>query len=163
MIQINFFDGLVVLICCHQSQTWSLTLKLGFFFQCSSTFPLYCLWISSRWDTSWVQTFANHMVQSSAIGFTTLCTTWMSNLGWKPWFVKKRFVGLMNALCYCKQILPWPKVLINYLDDNWLCTINIVPKFDWFILFTHLSRGGKLMITSLSHLKTQRIISKTWM
>jgi hypothetical protein len=29
-------------------------------------------------------------------------------------------------------------------------------------MFTHLSRGEKLMTTSLSHLKTQRIDSITW-
>jgi hypothetical protein len=38
-----------------------------------------------------------------------------------------------------------------------LCIINIVPIFYWPILFAHLSRGGKLMTTSPSHLKAQRI------
>jgi hypothetical protein len=43
---------------------------------------------------------------------------------------RKMFAGLMNALCCCRQTLPWPKVLTNYLDDNWLCTINIIPQLD---------------------------------
>ncbi len=138
-------------------------MKLGCSFWCSSTFSLYHLCVSSKLDTSWARTSVNHMVQSPTSGFTTLCTPWMSNLGYKPWFVKKTFVGLMNALCYYKQTLPWPKVLTNYLDDNWLCIVNIVPRLDWPILFAHPYRGGKLMTTSFSHLKAQRITSKTWM
>jgi len=53
----------------------------------------------------------------------------------------------MNALCCCRQILPWPKVLTNYFDDNWLCTINFAPRLDWPILFAHPSKGGKLTQT----------------
>jgi hypothetical protein len=49
-----------------------------------------------------------------------------------------------------------------YFDDNWLCTINITPKLDWLVLFAHSSRGGKLMTTSPSHLKIQRVASRTW-
>jgi hypothetical protein len=73
---------------------------------------------------------------------------------------KKIFVGLMNALCYCRQTLPWLKNLTNYFDDNWLCIVNIAPKP---ILFTHSFRGGNLMTTSLSHVKAQKVDSKTWM
>jgi len=42
---------------------------------------------------------------------------------------------------------PWQKVLTNYLDDNWLCTINITPRFDWPISFAHLFGGGEPMTT----------------
>jgi len=73
------------------------------------------------------------------------------------------FVGLMNALCYCRQTLPWPKILTNYLDDNWLCTINIAPRLDRLVLFAHSFGGGKLMITSPSHLKAQIVAFRTWM
>jgi hypothetical protein len=72
------------------------------------------------------------------------------------------FVGLMNALC-CKQTLSWPKKWTNYFDHNWLCTINIALRLDWPFLFTHLSRGGKSLIISPSHLKIQKVVSKTWM
>ncbi len=72
------------------------------------------------------------------------------------------FVDLMNAWCCYKQILPWPKVLTNYLDYNWLCIVNIVPKLDWPVLFAHMFGGGKLMITSPSYLKAQRIAFRTW-
>jgi hypothetical protein len=30
-------------------------------------------------------------------------------------------------------------------------------------MFAHPSRGGKLMTTSPSHLKAQKVVSKTWM
>jgi hypothetical protein len=63
----------------------------------------------------------------------------------------------------CRQIFPWPKFLTNYLDDNWLNIVNIIPKLDRPILFAHPYRGGKLMTTSLSHLKAQKVTSKTWM
>jgi hypothetical protein len=42
-------------------------------------------------------------------------------------------------------------------------TINTTPKLDWLVLFAHLSRGGKLITISLSHLKIQKITSRTWM
>jgi hypothetical protein len=45
-------------------------------------------------------------------------------------------------------------------DDNWLCIVNIAPRF---IMFTHLFRGGTLMTTSPSHENVQKIDSKTWM
>jgi hypothetical protein len=32
--------------------------------------------------------------------------------------------------------------MANYFYDNWLCIINNTPRFDWPILFAHLSRGG---------------------
>jgi len=32
------------------------------------------------------------MVQPIVVGFMTLCTPWMSNLGSKPWFAKKKNV-----------------------------------------------------------------------
>ncbi len=85
----NFFDGLVVLKCCHWSQTQSSTSKLGCFFRCSSTLSVYCLYASSRLGIGWIWTSINHMAQSSMCGFTTLCTLWMSNLGCKPWFANK--------------------------------------------------------------------------
>jgi hypothetical protein len=99
-------------------------LKLGYSFWCSSTFSLHRLYVFSRLNISWTQTSTNHMVQSLATGFTTLCTPWMSKLKCKPWFTKKDVVGWMNALCCCKQTLPCPKGQTNYFDDNWLCTIN---------------------------------------
>jgi hypothetical protein len=43
---------------------------------------------------------------------------------------RKVFVRLMNALWCAQQTLLWPKVLTNYLDDNWLCIINIVSRLD---------------------------------
>ncbi len=154
----NFSNSLVVLICCHWSQTWSLTLKLGCFFRCSSTFSLYCLCIFSKLDRSWAQTFVNHMAWSSIVGFLTLFKHWMSNLGCKPWFpFFKMFVDLMNALCCYRQTLLWLKVLTNYLNDNLLCIVNIIPILDWLVLFAHSSRGGKLMTTSPSYLKGQRV------
>jgi len=70
-----------------------------------------------------------------------LCTPSMSNLKCKPWFAKKG----------------------NYLHDNWFCNVNIALRLDWPILFTHPPKGGKLMTTSLSHLKVQKITSKTLM
>ncbi len=85
----NFYNGLVVLICCCRNQIRSATLKLGCYFLCSSTFSLYRLWVSSRLNTTWAWTSANHMAWSSTYGFMTLCTPWMSNLWCKPWFVKK--------------------------------------------------------------------------
>jgi len=131
-------------------------------FRCSSTFFSYHLCASLRLNTSWVWTSINHMVQPIVVGFMTLCTPWMSNLGSKPWFAKKKmFAGLMNALCYCKQTLPWLKVLTNHLDDNWLCTINITSRLYWLVLFAHPFRGKKLMTTSFSHLKVQIIDSRT--
>jgi hypothetical protein len=33
-------------------------------------------------------------------------------------------------LCCCKQSPLWTKGLTNYIDDNWLCDANIVPKLD---------------------------------
>jgi len=54
------------------------------------------------------------------------CQTWGANHE----LHRKVFVGLMNALCSCKQTLSWPKNLTNHLDDNWLCFVNIVPRFD---------------------------------
>jgi hypothetical protein len=113
-------------------------------------------------NTSKARTYANHMV-FSVVGFTTLCTPWMSNLGCNRDLQKKMFVQLMNALCCYKQTLPWPKVLTNYFDDSWLCTINIVLRFYWHVLSAHLSRGGKLMTISPSHLKVQRVTSRTLM
>jgi hypothetical protein len=104
---------------------------------------------------------ANHMAQSSTTRFMTLFTPSMSNLVCKPWFARKMFIGLMNALCCCSQTLPWPKVLTNYFDDNWLCIVNIILKFDWLVLFDHMSGGGKLMTTSLWNLKVQKVTSKT--
>ncbi len=70
------------------------------------------------------------MAQSLAIGFT-IC----AHLEYQTWgahhdMQKKVFARLMNALCCCRQILPWPKVLTNYINDNWLCIINIAPKLD---------------------------------
>jgi hypothetical protein len=62
---------------------------------------------------------------------------------------------LMNALCCCKQTLPWPKVLTNYLDDNWFYIIYITPRIYWPVLSTHPSKGGKLMTISPSCLKIQ--------
>jgi hypothetical protein len=69
----------------------------------------------------------------------------------------------MNSLCCYRQALPWPKVLINYFDDNLLCTINTIARLDRLVLYAHLFGGGKLMTTSPSHLKAQKVISKTWM
>jgi hypothetical protein len=43
---------------------------------------------------------------------------------------RKGFDGLMNALCCCRQTLPWPKGLSNYLHDNWFCTVNTALRFD---------------------------------
>jgi len=100
----NFLDSLVILICCHWSQTWSSTLKLGCFFQCSSTFSLYCLCVFSKLNRSWTRTFINHMAWSSIVRFMTLFKHWMSNLGCKPWFAFfLMFVDLMNALCCYRQ------------------------------------------------------------
>jgi hypothetical protein len=73
----------------------------------------------------------------------------------------KMIVGLMNELCCCRQTLPWPKVLTNYFDDNGLYIVDIVPRLDSRILFTHPSRGGKSITTSPSHLKAQKVASKT--
>jgi hypothetical protein len=53
--------------------------------------------------------------------------------------------------------LPWLKILTNYFDDNWLCIINIAPRP---VLFAHSFRGGKLMTTSSSHGKAQKLISE---
>ncbi len=64
------------------------------------------------------------------------------------------FVGLMNVLCCCRVTLLWPKILT---------IVNIAQKFDWPILFTHPSKGGKLMIISPSHLKVQRVAFRNWM
>jgi hypothetical protein len=118
---------------------------------------LYLFCTSSRLDTSWAWTSAKHMTQSSIVKIKILFTPWLSNLGCKPWFAKKMFVRLMNALCCYKQTLPWPKILTNYRQDNWLCIIDMVPRLDWPIMFTHMSRGGKLITTSLSYLKAQRV------
>jgi len=70
------------------------------------------------------------MAQSLVVGFMTLFTPWMSILGCNHDLQTKVFVGLMNALCCYSLTLPWPKVLTNYFDDNWLCIINIIPKLD---------------------------------
>jgi len=114
--------------------------------------------IFSKLDRSWTQTFVNHMAWSSIVGFLTLFKHWMSNLGCKPWFpFLKMFVDLMNALCCYRQTLLWLKVLTNYLNDNLLCIVNIIPILDWLVLFAHSSRGGKLMTTSPSYLKGQRV------
>jgi hypothetical protein len=43
--------------------------------------------------------------------------TWGANHDFK----EKLFTGLMNALCYCRETLPWPKILT---------IINIVQKLD---------------------------------
>jgi hypothetical protein len=59
---------------------------------------------------------------------------------------------LMNAPHYCMQILPWTRSLTNYLNDDWLCITNVIPRLDWPIMFTHPFRGGRMMIISPSHL-----------
>jgi hypothetical protein len=68
------------------------------------------------------------MVRSSTIGLCAHleCQTWGVNHDLQ----KKMIIGLMNALCCYEQILPRPKVLTNYLDDNWLCILNTTPKLD---------------------------------
>jgi hypothetical protein len=71
------------------------------------------------------------------------------------------FVESNNEQCYCKQSLPWTRGLTNYLDDNWLCNLNIVPNFDYPTLFAHLFRGGRPMTTSVSCLIIQKVFSKT--
>jgi hypothetical protein len=70
---------------------------------------------------------------------------------------KKLFFVLMIALYCCVWTLPWSWSLTNYLDVDWLCITNIIPRFDW------LFGGGRLMITSFSHLTVQKIASKNWM
>jgi hypothetical protein len=77
---------------------------------------------------------------------------------------KERF--LLGWWMHCVVVncfLPWPKILTNYLDDNWLCTVNIGPRLDWFTFFAHPLGGGKLITTSFSHLKVQRVAFRTWM
>jgi len=59
----------------------------------------------------------------------------------------------MNALSCCRQILPWPKVLTNYLNDNWLYIIDIAPRLDLPVLCAHPFGGEKLMTISPSHFK----------
>jgi hypothetical protein len=52
------FWKLVLLIFCHQIQTWSPTLKLSYFLQCPSTFSLCHLCAFKKLNTSCVQVFA---------------------------------------------------------------------------------------------------------
>jgi hypothetical protein len=54
------------------------------------------------------------------------CQTWGANHDLQ----RKVSIGLTNALCCCRQILPWLKILTNYFDDNWLHIVNIAPNFD---------------------------------
>jgi hypothetical protein len=87
-----------------------------------------------------------------------LFTPWMPNLKCKPWFAKKK-----SLLCWK---MDYVIVSSNFTMDkryNQLWNVSIVPSFDWPVLFVHLSRGGKLIITSLSHLIVQKMFSKTWM
>ncbi len=69
----------------------------------------------------------------------------------------KVFFVLMNALHCCRWTLPWTKGLTNYFDVDWLCIENIIPRLDW------LFGGGRLLITSSSHLIVQRTTSLIWM
>jgi hypothetical protein len=92
-------------------------LKLGCSFWCSSTFSLYRFCASWRLYTSWTRTSTSHMAWSLATGFMTLCTPWMSNLGCKPWFAKKKMLTrFMNALSCCRQLCNgqkfWPIILM---------------------------------------------------
>jgi len=63
-------------------------LEIGWSLQFMSAFSLYYLWTFSRLDTNCVQMFVSYATWSSIVGFTTLFTFWMSNLGYKPWFTK---------------------------------------------------------------------------
>jgi hypothetical protein len=79
-----------------------------------------------------------------------------SKLKCKPWHVKK------NVYCVEKWIvLLWAQTLPWTKSYNHLWNVSIVSSFDWPILFVHLFKGGKLIITSLSHLIIQKTFSKT--
>lgn len=111
---------------------------------------------TSKLNINNVQRLANHTILFYFVRFTILFTFWISNLRCETWFCKvNTFIMLVNVLC-CKQINPWTKCLISYLNDNWSCITNIVLKLDWPILFAHLFRGERLVIILLSHLKNSK-------
>ncbi len=87
--------------------------------------------------------------------FIMLFTPWTSKLKCKPWFVKK--------IVYCVEkwiVLLWAQTLPWTKRYNHLCNVSIVSSFNWHVLFVHLFRGGKLIITSLSHLKFKKPFPK---
>jgi hypothetical protein len=147
----NFYDSLVVLIYCCQNQTWSPTLKLVVLFNfhqhsLSIIFTLLQGYIQAELEhllTTWL----NFELLDSRLYAHLECQTWGANHDLQI----KVFNRLMNALCCFRQTLPRPKVLTNYLDDNWLCTI----------LFAHLFGGEKFMTTSPLHVKAQRVAFRT--
>ncbi len=110
-------------------------------FRCSLAFSLYHLCASSRLDTNWVWTYANHVAQFIIVGFMTLCTPLISNLGCKPWFAKNN-VCWVDECIMLLQTFPWPNFLTcKYCFKTWL-TCYLCPSFG----------GRKLMTTSFSHL-----------
>jgi hypothetical protein len=52
-----------------------------------------------------------------------MCRPWKRTFTLAPLFP-------LNVNSPYKQNLPWPKNLTNYLDDNQLCIIDIVPRLD---------------------------------
>jgi hypothetical protein len=112
----NFFKGEVVLMCCLRSETWSLTLKCGWFLWCTSSFYLYHFCASLRLDTNYVWIFSNHMVISLDVGFMMLCMFLTSKLGCQPWFAKNK-----RLLCWwMHRILYMKFAMYKRFDQLWL-------------------------------------------
>lgn len=101
----------------------------------------------SRWDTSFICIFSKHgfQLQNSwpfshmNIELQTMICKWSCLICWQMYFV------VIHKLCHGKK---------NSIDKC-LCVTNIVPRFDWPILFVHLFGDGMLNIILFSHIITK--------